>query len=1022
MNRWMILLAALLALGRSVSADPMKTLLAESRVRGGVAVHLGCGDGRSTVELYADDKLLIIGLDTDARAVEQAKDRIAKRKLYGQVSAETFDGKNLPFGDQIVNLVIAEDPAEVSADELQRVLAPRGAVFLKSQSRLLHASRLKKEKEVDGWTVYRKPWPADIDEWTHFLYGPGNNAVSRDRRVGAPEHLQWFAGPMHTRDHDALASLSAMTSSDGRVFYIYDEGPVSVIHQPADWKLIARDAFNGKLLWKRNIPTWMTHLYNFRGGPVQLTRRLVSVADHVYVTLGFDAPVVKLNAATGETLMTYAGSEKTEEMIRHKELLLLVTGDPEELIGTSDRLAGYWVRSDETRAASSKQIAAYDAETGKLKWKLDQASLKTLVPLSFCAQGDRVFYLDGKQLHCLNAQDGTEIWASNFETSGRFIRAFAPTVVVEDDVILCMSLTRLFAFAVEDGRKLWERKGTVGFGSPGDLFVINGKAFTLSMQKGIKNLKGENKKSSPYPAKSVVALDIHTGEIAETIPFAANQHHHRCFRNKATESCILIGYSGIQTFDPKSGTTDLNQWVRGLCQYGMMPANGFIYVPPDPCQCYSDVKVNGFLALSSGSSLDGLKVKPVLEKGPAYGAAIPSAPASGWATYRGNAQRSGVASSGLPEKLSTLWDVEIGQTITAPVGAGDAGGRVYVGARDAYTVYSLEAATGKEVWRFMANGPIDSPPTIANGYCVFGSGDGSVYALRANDGALVWRFKVSGLERRIGDEDRLASPWPVHGSVLVLDHTVYFAAGRSSHLDGGIKLYGLNLETGARKHFNELRSSAGKTSGALVDMLAARGDDITMRNAVFDRALRRQGAGRTSLRSLLDDSWFYRSRSIGKNGLLNVRHETGVFRVINPYTGMKKRRTREKQKYNQIGHLHQKYTRYLEKEWFPVGVKIEGPGWQIDEAFQPRAMLMAGEKLYLAGWLDSMNIELKSGRPTKTDGSVKRASELRVYSAKTGQRLAAYPLKGEPVWNGIAAAHGQLFISLKSGAIVCMGE
>ena len=61
--------------------------------------------------------------------------------------------------------------------------------------------------------------------------------------------------------------MSAMTTSDGRVFYIYDEGPVSVIHQPADWKLIARDAFNGKLLWKREIPTWMTHLYNFRAGP-----------------------------------------------------------------------------------------------------------------------------------------------------------------------------------------------------------------------------------------------------------------------------------------------------------------------------------------------------------------------------------------------------------------------------------------------------------------------------------------------------------------------------------------------------------------------------------------------------------------------------------------------------------------------------------------------------------------------------------------------------------------------------------
>ena len=38
--------------------------------------------------------------------------------------------------------------------------------------------------------------------------------------------------------------------------------------------------------------------------------------------------------------------------------------------------------------------------------------------------------------------------------------------------------------------------------------------------------------------------------------------------------------------------------------------------------------------------------------------------------------------------------------------------------------------------------------------------------------------------------------WPVHGSVLVENDTVYFAAGRSSFLDGGIYLFGLDVATG----------------------------------------------------------------------------------------------------------------------------------------------------------------------------------------------------------------------------------
>jgi len=227
--------------------------------------------------------------------------------------------------------------------------------------------------------------------------------------------LQWFAGPRHTRDHDALASMSAMTSSDGRVFYIFDEGPTSLAHQAADWKLIARDAFNGKLLWKRDIFSWMTHLYNFRAGPVQLPRRLVSVGDKVYATLSFEAPVQKLDGATGKTLMTYEKSDDAEEMIWHEGMLLVVKGDPGFWIDESPNCHGYWDIAEKEEARIPKQILAYDARTGRLLWKTDDRALKTLVPLSLCAWGERVFYLDGKQLHCLEADSGERLWSASFD-------------------------------------------------------------------------------------------------------------------------------------------------------------------------------------------------------------------------------------------------------------------------------------------------------------------------------------------------------------------------------------------------------------------------------------------------------------------------------------------------------------------------------------------------------------------------------------------------------------------------------
>jgi hypothetical protein len=36
-----------------------------------------------------------------------------------------------------------------------------------------------------------KPWPKEIDNWTHLLHGPDNNAVALDSVVGPPRRIQW---------------------------------------------------------------------------------------------------------------------------------------------------------------------------------------------------------------------------------------------------------------------------------------------------------------------------------------------------------------------------------------------------------------------------------------------------------------------------------------------------------------------------------------------------------------------------------------------------------------------------------------------------------------------------------------------------------------------------------------------------------------------------------------------------------------------------------------------------------------
>ena len=290
-------------------------ILKTTGVRGGLVVHLGCGDGRITAALAARDGYLVHGLDTDQDCIARTRRLLYAKGLYGRGSVDRFNGQELPYADNLVNLIVAEDLGQVPMTEVIRVLCPGGVAYV----------------ETDGeWMKTVKPWPDEIDEWTHYLHGPDNNAVADDSVVGPPRHFQWISKPRFSRSHDHLASVSAVVSSGGRIFYIVDEGSIAFVAAKPRWRLIARDAFNGVKLWERKISKWEYHLRDFRSGPSEIARRLVAVGDRVYVTLGYGQPVIALDGATGETVRTYDGTEGTSEILHQNRTLFLAAGDSDK--------------------------------------------------------------------------------------------------------------------------------------------------------------------------------------------------------------------------------------------------------------------------------------------------------------------------------------------------------------------------------------------------------------------------------------------------------------------------------------------------------------------------------------------------------------------------------------------------------------------------------------------------------------------------------------------------------------------
>jgi len=318
---------AMAALAAPVArAADAKAILEAAGVKGGLVVHVGCGDGVLTAALRAGESYLVHGLARDAKNVAAARAHIRSRKLGGKppgplagVSVARFDGRHLPYVDNLVNLVVAEDLGDVAMAEVMRVLCPNGVAYVKTggePGRRLVRRSLGEAGSLGegGWTKTTKPRPKEIDDWTHYLHGPGNNAVANDTVVGPPRRLQWTGGPKWGRHHDHMSSISAMVTAGGRLFAIIDEGPSASILLPPKWRLVARDAFNGTLLWKRDIAEWFPHLFPLKSGPANLPRRLVAVGEVVYATLGIEAPVSALDAATGKTIRRYAGSGGAEEI------------------------------------------------------------------------------------------------------------------------------------------------------------------------------------------------------------------------------------------------------------------------------------------------------------------------------------------------------------------------------------------------------------------------------------------------------------------------------------------------------------------------------------------------------------------------------------------------------------------------------------------------------------------------------------------------------------------------------------
>jgi len=1021
-------------------------------VKGGLVVCVGTEALESIVDDWGKPGCVIHGLALAKDEVSSLRAKVRAAGCYGKVSVARYDGRRLPYINNLVDLLIVGHGSNVPDSEVLRILAPYGAAMVKGKK-------------------ITKPYPKEMDEWPQYLHGADNNCVAQDTAVGPPRHIQWISGPAWTRAHIGAATISSMVSSGGRLFSIEDTETAENPLLPAKWKLIARSAFNGVILWTRDYPTWEQLTVYIKNYHAQMQRRLVAIGDTVYCTPGLTAPLTALDGATGRTLMQYKDTERTQEFVYHEGRLFVVIGDRMHFNSYRGAMAagragrrGRKRKGKRAPADAAKSVAkshdlafqgdgfplslynpqtrnakdptctivAIDPTTGEEAWRSGNIAYYT--GCSMALKGDKLVYQSTQGVFCLDARTGKQNWAVKKDIP--YGRGNSPnSLVLSDDAVYSEEGGSVYAYSLADGSDYWGKsiKARKGYQASTDLLIAAG---ALWMCGSCNNAKG-------IVIQKPTAYDLKTGEKIRTI----NQHlskpmgHDRCFRNFITERFFINSKTGgPDCMELKTDTEYPAPFMRATCSMGPLPCNGLIYCGPYACQCHLPVGLHNFNAcytneasLSTRGQVVKIKRLVRLEKGPAYDW-IGSSTDTPWPTFRQDARRYAGTVAKVPSGgLKPLWKAEFKTSVSAPV---IADGKLFVAETENHVLRALDANSGRILWEYVAGGRVDSPPTYHKGLLLFGSRDGWVHCVRASDGVFSWRFRDLP-DTMMCAFDQLESAWPVHGSVLIKNDTAYFCAGRSSYLDGGLFIYGLDPATGQIRHQRQFygpyaddgfpafvregnRSETEVILGTTSDIMSSEENTLYIRQQAFNLDLTDAVAGKHLLASA---------------GMLESRRNHREYKLVKEDFNHRKMWTTAKTEYPTGDIIVSNGTDYYSVLGMPVNrgqtfnprggyllmakTKLAGgwsSKWNSKIPLTGKAMTLAGDVVFVAG----APLVFKLSDPAATyEGRL--GGVLRAVSAVDGSKLAEYTLDVLPAWEGMAAAYGRLFIVNQNGSIHCWG-
>lgn len=593
--------------------------LAAVDARKGYCLVLGAGQGRLAYEIARRSQFQVVGVEPDAAHASEARRRLLQAGLCGtRISIHHGALDRLPYGKHFANLVVCEETLvsgklPPSAAEVYRVLRPYGgAVVLTAPPGADGATALARwgKGAIPGWSVAtaapggsfgkatRGPL-AGAGQWSHLYADAGNTACSNDALPHGPMDVQWFGRPGPRRMPDRHDKNMAPLCRNGRVFVTGDNYVAAV------------DAYNGTVLWERDVPE------SVRLGAFKHSGSMAASDDSLYVASGSDC--LGVDAQTGRHRLTLSVPPAADGASREWGYVAVVD---DLLFGSVCRQGAAFreqtidtevlIWRDFMPVICSDSVFAHDRRSGKQLWNYEPGQGVIINP-TIAVGGGRMYFVEstnpqtrlvadgrmkldmllgrGANLVALDTRTGKTLWkrAAALEQLQHIVYlsyAKEKLVITGTKNVPVNGKERvrydLSAFDAATGNRLWQTTET-----PVPDHILQGPHGEQVQHSAIV---GDTIYNSGF------TVSLQTGEPVSGWKW---QKSGNCGVLATSASCGFSRFDTARMFNLKTGESSaLTKVIRPGCWINMLPAGGLILMPEASAGCTCGYSIQTSIALT----------------------------------------------------------------------------------------------------------------------------------------------------------------------------------------------------------------------------------------------------------------------------------------------------------------------------------------------------------------------------------------------------------------------------------------